>query len=124
MNELKKEKEDLMKQVDVEEDHITNTLLKKLDAVGSWFLLWWIVTEGKSYLGAEIGIWTGMHGESSSTTDPGDSSWKDVGLLFWIHSRELRNRLRDDTQVLLRTIQQSIDLLQMARSASATPALE
>lgn len=35
MNELKKEKEDLMKQVDVEEDHITNTLLKKLDAVGS-----------------------------------------------------------------------------------------
>ena len=34
MNELKKEKEDLMKQVDVEEDHITNTLLKKLDAVG------------------------------------------------------------------------------------------
>lgn len=27
-------------------------------------------------------------------------------------------------QVLLRTIQQSIDLLQMARSASATPALE
>ena len=33
MNELKKEKEDLMKQVDVEEDHITNTLLKKL---GTW----------------------------------------------------------------------------------------
>ena len=38
MNELKKEKEDLMKQVDVEEDHITNTLLKKLDAVGCWLL--------------------------------------------------------------------------------------
>ena len=34
MNELKKEKEDLMRQVDVEEDHITNTLLKKLDDVG------------------------------------------------------------------------------------------
>ena len=33
MNELKKEKEDLMKQVDVEEDHITNTLLKKLGDV-------------------------------------------------------------------------------------------
>lgn len=33
MNELKKEKEALMKQVDIEEDHITNKLLKKLDEV-------------------------------------------------------------------------------------------
>mgnify|MGYP000097819122 CR=1 FL=1 len=33
MNELKKEKEELMKQVDVEEDHIANTLLKKLGEV-------------------------------------------------------------------------------------------
>ena len=32
-------------------------------------------------------------------------------------------RLRDDTKVLLRTIQSSIDLLQQARSASTTPAL-
>ena len=33
MEELKKEKETLMKQVDVEEDHIANTLLKKLGDV-------------------------------------------------------------------------------------------
>ena len=33
MNELKKEKEELMKQVDVEEDHIANMLLKKLGEV-------------------------------------------------------------------------------------------
>lgn len=33
MNELKKEKEALMKQVDIEEDHITNKLIKKLDEV-------------------------------------------------------------------------------------------
>ena len=33
MNELRKEKEQLMKQVDIEEDHIANKLLKKLDEV-------------------------------------------------------------------------------------------
>ena len=35
MNELKKEKEELMKQVDIEEDHITNKLLKRLNEVDS-----------------------------------------------------------------------------------------
>ena len=33
MNDLKKEKEELMKQVDIEEDHITNKLLKRLNEV-------------------------------------------------------------------------------------------
>lgn len=37
MNNLKQEKEQLMKQVDIEEDHITNKLLKKLDEVSSSF---------------------------------------------------------------------------------------
>ena len=35
MNELKREKEELMKQVGAEEDNITNNLLKKLDRVSS-----------------------------------------------------------------------------------------
>ena len=38
MNELKREKEELMKQVGVEEDNITNNLLKKLDRVSSDYL--------------------------------------------------------------------------------------
>lgn len=42
---------------------------------------------------------------------------------FHLLFSELRNRLREDTQVLVRTIRSSIDLLQQARSASATPAL-
>lgn len=40
-----------------------------------------------------------------------------------VRRSDLKTRLRDDTKVLLRTIQASIDLLQQARSASATPAL-
>lgn len=40
-----------------------------------------------------------------------------------VRCSDLKTRLRDDTKVLLRTIQASIDLLQQARSASATPAL-
>ena len=39
MNDLKKEKEELMKQVDIEEDHITNKLLKRLNEVISCLIL-------------------------------------------------------------------------------------
>ena len=56
MNELKKEKEALMKQVDIEEDHITNKLLKKLDEVSFLFCLIWIVTERKNIIRTKIGI--------------------------------------------------------------------
>lgn len=42
---------------------------------------------------------------------------------FPLTPSELRSRLRDDTHVLLKTIRDTIDLLQQARSASATPAL-
>lgn len=42
---------------------------------------------------------------------------------FPLSRSELRSRLRDDTHVLLKTIRDTIDLLQQARSASATPAL-
>lgn len=56
MNELKKEKEALMKQVDIEEDHITNKLLKKLDEVPILFCLTWIVTERKNIIRTKIGI--------------------------------------------------------------------
>ena len=56
MNELKKEKEALMKQVDIEEDHITNKLLKKLDEVGIMFCLTWIVTERENIIRTKIGI--------------------------------------------------------------------
>ena len=56
MNKLKKEKEALMKQVDIEEDHITNKLLKKLDEVGIMFCLTWIVTERENIIRTKIGI--------------------------------------------------------------------
>ena len=56
MNELKKEKEALMKQVDIEEDHITNKLLKKLDEVKIMFCLTWIVTERENIIRTKIGI--------------------------------------------------------------------
>ena len=56
MNELKKEKEALMKQVDIEEDHITNKLLKKLDEVRIMFCLTWIVTERENIIRTKIGI--------------------------------------------------------------------
>lgn len=56
MNELKKEKEALMKQVDIEEDHITNKLLKKLDEVSFLYCLTWIVTERKNIIRTKIGI--------------------------------------------------------------------
>ena len=39
MNDLKKEKEELMKQVDIEEDHITNKLLKRLNEVINCLIL-------------------------------------------------------------------------------------
>ena len=35
---------------------------------------------------------------------------------------ELRNRLRDDTQLLIHTLKSSIELMEQAKSASATPA--
>ena len=56
MNELKKEKEALMKQVDIEEDHITNKLLKKLDEVRIMFCLPWIVTARANIIRTKIGI--------------------------------------------------------------------
>lgn len=56
MNKLKKEKEALMKQVDIEEDHITNKLLKKLDEVRIMFCLTWIVTERENIIRTKIGI--------------------------------------------------------------------
>ena len=56
MNKLKTEKEALMKQVDIEEDHITNKLLKKLDEVRIMFCLTWIVTERKNIIRTKIGI--------------------------------------------------------------------
>lgn len=56
MNKLKKEKEALMKQVDIEEDHITNKLLKKLDEVKIMFCLTWIVTERENIIRTKIGI--------------------------------------------------------------------
>ena len=56
MNELKKEKEALMKQVDIEEDHITNKLLKKLDEVRIMFCLTWIATERENIIRTKIGI--------------------------------------------------------------------
>ena len=61
MNELKKEKEALMKQVDIEEDHITNKLLKKLDEVRIMFCLTWIVTERENIIRTKIGIWARMY---------------------------------------------------------------
>lgn len=65
-----------------------------------------------------------MHGQSLAKTNSSHSSRKAVAFFFvQSHSRELRNRLRDDTQVLIKAIQQSIDLIQLARSSSATPAL-
>lgn len=64
-----------------------------------------------------------MHGEPAPATDPSHSSRKEVVSRTDFHSSELKTRLRDDTKVLLRSIQASIDLLQQARSASATPAL-
>ena len=56
MNKLKTEKEALMKQVDIEEDHITNKLLKKLDEVRIMFCLTWIVTERENIIRTKIGI--------------------------------------------------------------------
>ena len=44
-------------------------------------------------------------------------------FLFPSIRRELRTRIRYDNQVLLKTIRESVELLQQARSASATPAL-
>ena len=64
-----------------------------------------------------------MHGEPSAETDPGHPPGKEVGRSVGVRRSDLKARLRDDTKVLLRTIQASIDLLQQARSASATPAL-
>ena len=61
MNKLKKEKEALMKQVDIEEDHITNKLLKKLDEVRIMFCLTWIVTERENIIRTKIGIWARMY---------------------------------------------------------------
>lgn len=63
-----------------------------------------------------------MYGESTSKTNSSHSSREKVWTLLYSNCSELRNRLREDTQVLIRTIRSSIDLLQQARSASATPA--
>lgn len=66
MNELKKEKEDLMRQVDVEEDHIANTLLKRLDTVVSSIVSHPLVTEREGFVRTEAGIRARVHGEPSS----------------------------------------------------------
>ena len=78
MNELKKEKEDLMRQVDVEEDHIANTLLKRLDTVVSPIVSHPLVTEREGFVRTEAGIRARVHGEPSSAADPGDSQREDV----------------------------------------------
>ena len=56
MNKLKTGNEALVKQVDIEEDHITNKLLKKLDEVRIMFCLTWIVTERENIIRTKIGI--------------------------------------------------------------------
>ena len=78
MNELKKEKEDLMRQVDVEEDHIANTLLKRLDTVVALITCHPLVTERKGFVRTEAGIRARVHGEPSSAADPSDSQREDV----------------------------------------------
>lgn len=78
MNELKKEKEDLMRQVDVEEDHIANTLLKRLDTVVSPIVSHPLVTEREGFVRTEAGIRARVHGEPSPAADPSDSQREDV----------------------------------------------
>ena len=123
MNELKKEKEQLMKQVDIEEDHIANKLLKKLDEVFLHHAISRTASTRKNHSRTKTRIRTGVYGEPSSTPDPSHPPREEVHSRPLVHHSELHNRLKEDTQLLLRTIHSSIDLLQQARSASTTPAL-
>ena len=81
MNELKREKEELMRQVGIEEENITNNLLKRLDSVWLSVKSWCIVTKGEGRARAKAGVWAGVYGEPSAETDPVHSQRKAVGWL-------------------------------------------